>query len=164
MWLHCLFFVGRTCRGTEADVIRDIPIEVEPQCLRCKCNACSAVIEAALKHIKGDVDFWFRHIVALYGNWWIPSMGNMRAFHVVVSLSANDVRRAELATLFLQADHVQKRKRWLAKRVLDQWFRFVAWRRRAWIRATFVHRVSFEWLTIIGAMVFAPPRRLIFRH
>ena len=121
----------RPCRGTEADVIKDIAIEVTPECLRRRCNECSVVIETVLKHIKGDVDFWFRHIVALYGNWWIPSMGNMRAFHVVVSLSAKDVRRAELATLFVQADHVQKRKRWLAKRVLDQWFRFVAWRRRA---------------------------------
>ena len=157
------FFVGRTCRGTEADVIRGIPPAVDPHCLLCRCNECSVVIETILKHIKGDVDVWFRHLVALLGYLWIPSMSNMRALHLTVSRSAN-VPRAELATLFLQASRVQKRRRWLGKRVLDQWFRFVAWRRRAWIRVTFVHRVTFERLTIIGAMVFAPPRRLIFRH
>ena len=157
------FVKVRPCRGTEVDVNRDIPIEVNPECLRCRCNECSVVIETVLKHIKGDVDFWFRHVVALFGYLWIPSMDNMRSLHLVVSRSAN-VPRAELATLFLQADRVQKRKRWLAKRVLDQWFRFVAWRRRAWIRVTFAHRVPFECSTIVGAMVFAPPRQRIFRH
>ena len=156
-------FMGPACGGAEADVIRDMPPEVYPRCLRCICNKCNVDVEAILKFIKGDVDFWLRRHVALFGYLWRPSLSNMRALHLAVSRRAN-VPRAELATLFLQASRVQKRRRWLGKRVLDQWFRFVAWRRRAWIRVTFGHRVPFECWTIIGAMVFAPPRRLIFRH
>ena len=159
------FLVGHSCFGVgaAADVIRGMPSAVQPRCLRCICNKCNVNVEANLKLIKGDVDFWFRHIVALYGNWWIPSMGNMRALHVVVSCSF-DVPRTELATLMLRAGRLQMRYRWHGKRVLERWFRFIAWRRRAWIRVTFVHRVPSECCTIIGAMLFAPPRRLIFRH
>ena len=157
------FLTARVCGGTEADVIRDIPVEVNPGCLRCRCKECSVVIEKTLKHIKADMDSWNQSVLALFGYLWIPSLLNMRVLHLTVLRSA-DAPRAELATLFLQADRAQKRKRWLSKRVLDQWFRFVAWRLCAQVRLLVAHRVPFECLAIIGAMAVAPPRQRIFRH
>ena len=156
-------FMGPTCGGTEADVIRGMPLVVYPRCVRCMCIKCNEDVDVYLRWIKRNMDFWVRRHIALFGYLWCPSLSNMRALHLAVSCGANDPR-AELATLCLHASRVQMRYRWHGKRVLEQWFRFVAWRRRAWIRVTFVHRGTFDCLTIIGAMVFAPPRRLIFRH
>ena len=151
-------FMGPTCGGTEADAIRGVP-PVHPQCLRCRCRKCNVDVNAILN----DLDLWRKRHVALHGYLWRPSLSNMRALHLAVSCGANDPR-AELATLCLHTSRVQMRYRWHGKRVLEQWFRFVAWRRRAWIRATVVHRVPFECVSIIGAMLFAPPRRRIFRR
>lgn len=156
-------FMGPTCGGTEANVIRGVPPDVRPRCLRCRCRKCNVDAQAFFKFIRNDVDFWTRRLVAVHGYLWRPSLSNMRALHVAVSRRV-DLHRTEVATLCLHASRVQMRCIWHGKRVLEQWFRFVAWRRRAWIRVTFVHRGTFDCLTIIGAMVFAPPRRLIFRH
>ena len=156
-------FMGPTCGGTEANVIRGVPPDVRPRCLRCRCRKCNVDAQAFFKFIRNDVDFWTRRLVAVHGYMWRPSMSNMHALHVAVSRRVN-APRTEVATLCLHASRVQMRCIWHGKRVLEQWFRFVAWRRRAWIRVTFVHRGTFDCLTIIGAMVFAPPRRLIFRH
>ena len=156
---YMTFSMGPACGGTEEDAIRGVPPDVRPRCLRCRCRKCNVDVNAILN----DLDFWLKRHVALHGYLWRPSLSNMRALHVAVSRRV-DLHRTEVATLCLHASRVQMRCIWHGKRVLEQWFRFVAWRRRAWIRVTFVHRVTFECLTIIGAMVFAPPRRLIFRH
>ena len=160
---YMTFSMGPTCGGTEADAIRGVPPEVSPRCVRCMCIKCNEDVDVILRWIRRSMNFWVRRHIALFGYLWCPSLSNMRALHLAVSCGANDPR-AELATLCLHTSRVQMRYRWHGKRVLEQWFRFVAWRRRAWIRVTFVHRVPFDCLTIIGAMVFAPPRRLIFRH
>ena len=162
IWLYDVS-MGPTCGGTEADAIRGMPPEVYPRCLRCMCIKCNEEVETVLKWVKSCMDFWLRRHIALLGYLWRPSLSNMRALHLAVSCGANDPR-AELAKLCLHASRVQMRCIWHGKRVLEQWFLFVAWRRRAWIRVTFVHRLPFECSTIVGAMVFAPPRRLIFRH
>merc|ERR1712110_432736 len=151
-------FMGPTCGGTEADAIRGVP-PVHPHCLRCRCRKCNVDVNA----IFNDLDFWRKRHVALRGYLWRPSLSNMRALHVAVSRRVNPAR-TEVATLCLHVSRVRMRCIWHGKRVLEQWFRFVAWRRRAWIRATVVHRVPFECVSIIGAKLFAPPRRLIFRH
>ena len=159
------FLVGHSCFGVgaAADVIRGMPSAVQPRCLRCMCTKCNSDVRACLWFIKSDVDRFLRKHIALFGYLWRPSLSNMRALHVVVSCSF-DVPRTELATLMLRAGRLQMRYRWHGKRVLERWFRVIAWRRRAWIRVTFVHRVPSECCTVIGAMLFAPPRRRIFRH
>ena len=157
-----VFRGANVCTGI-TNVISGVPPDVFPRCLRCRCRKCNTDVQAIFKFIRDDIDFWLRRHVALHGYLWRPSLSNMRALHVAVSRRV-DVPRTEVATLCLHASRVQMRCIWHGKRVLEQWFRFVAWRRRAWIRVTFVHRVSFECLTIIGAMVFAPPRRLVFRR
>ena len=151
------------CYENEADVIRGSPRVVYPRCLRCICDNCSINAAAILRDFRGEMDYWRERYDALFGRMWRPSLSNIRALHVAVSCRMN-ATRTELATLCLHASLAQMRCIWHGKRVLERWFRFIAWRRRAWIRVTFVHRVTFECLTIIGAMVFAPPRRLIFRH
>ena len=129
-------FMGPTCGGTEANVISGVPPDIHPRCLRCRRRKCNVDVEAILKFIKGDVDFWLRRHVALFGYLWRPSLSNMRALHLATSRRAR-VPRTELATRCLYASRVQMRCIWHGKRVLEQWFRFVAWRRRAWIRVTF---------------------------
>ena len=51
------FFVGRTCRGTEADVIRGIPLDVNPHCLRCRCNKCKLTLKRSSSTSKATWTF-----------------------------------------------------------------------------------------------------------
>ena len=152
-----------TCDDNEADVIRGSPRVVYPRCLRCICDNCSINAAALLRDLRGEMDYWRKRYEARFGRMWRPTLWNIRALHVAVSCRMN-ATRTELATLCLHASLAQMRCIWHGKRVLERWFRFIAWRRRAWIRVTFVRRVPSECCTVIGAMMFAPPRRLIFRH
>ena len=153
-------FDGPECDGSEFDV--RMPL-VYPRCLRCNCMQCKNDVSSCLAFIEDDMDDWVNRHVALHGFMWRPSKRNMCALRQVAS-GRNRTPRTRLAMLCLHASHVQMRYIWRVKRVLDQWFRFVARRRRAWIRTSFVHRVEPQCLVIIESMVFAPPRRLIFRH
>jgi len=154
-------FDGPECDGSDIDV--SIPV-VYPRVLRCYCMACTLDVHGVLAFIEDDMDEWVKRHAGLHGFLWRPSMRNMRALRWVASRRARSPR-TRLAMLCLHASHLQMRSIWRAKRALDQWFRFVARRRRAWLRASFGHRVPLVVCrATIESMVFAPPRRLIFRH